>query len=119
MELVKVMVRFLTQIAEMFIRHCAERNGRAGDHAHIGVTNRIFTAYIQLCMLRVGFVDPVCAAKDNRTSATRTFFRSGYFLMALFYDMSIKFLCKAPSAKKFERMSEYKEEKTCLVRNDG
>ena len=42
-----------------------------------------------------------------------------YFLMALFYDMCIKFLCKAPSAKTFERMSEYKEEKICLVRNDG
>lgn len=62
MELVKVTVRFLAQIAELFIRHCAERNGRAGDHAHIGVTNGVFAAYVQLCMMRIGFVYPVCAA---------------------------------------------------------
>lgn len=55
----------------------------------------------------------------KRIASKKTVNISFTFLWLLFYDMCIKFLCKAHSAKNFERMSEYKEEKTCLVRNDG
>lgn len=72
------------QIPELFIRHGTKGNGRAGNYTHIGITNRVFAAYVQLHMMRIGLVNSVCAAQDNGTPATGTFFRPDYFFMALF-----------------------------------